>query len=273
MLLKSFNEITPDYQHIYLSPHFDDVVYSCGGTIGIQANAGQSPLVITVFAGVPSAELKLSPFASEIHKIMGFGCDVEELITTRRREDASALDCLHADYLWLDYLDAIYRGNPAYYTHSRSVCGKINPADMWIEKQLAQDLLMLHERLPDVTWYAPLGVGYHVDHQLVSSAMNHLIRCGVNVKLYEDFPYVGQKHILRRNVLQRRLRELGGNLKPVMVEISESMHLRLQAAEAYASQVELNFCSRELMHKAMKDYTRSIHPDRRGYTERYWTVC
>ncbi len=33
MQLKSFDDITTRYRHIFLSPHFDDVVYSCGGTV------------------------------------------------------------------------------------------------------------------------------------------------------------------------------------------------------------------------------------------------
>ena len=53
--LKSFDEITRDHRHIFLSPHLDDVVYSCGGTLGVQVSTGIRPLVITVFAGVPSS--------------------------------------------------------------------------------------------------------------------------------------------------------------------------------------------------------------------------
>ena len=51
MQLKNFDEIKRDHRHIFLSPHLDDVVYSCGGTLGVQVSTGLRPLVITVFAG------------------------------------------------------------------------------------------------------------------------------------------------------------------------------------------------------------------------------
>jgi LmbE family N-acetylglucosaminyl deacetylase len=262
--LKSFTDVTPNYQHIYLSPHFDDVVYSCGGTIGMQARSGQRPLVITIFAGVPPL-LEMSSFALKMHTVMGFGSDVQAVIATRRKEDAHALEYLHADYLWLDYVDALYRGTPAYYTRSDMICGSVHPGDLEIERRLSQDLLMLYERLPHATWYVPLGVGLHVDHQLVASAASRLLHGGANIKFYEDFPYA--KKACR---LWKRLRQVGFTLHPVQVEVSEMLQARQQAAEMYASQIRLNFGSSEAMYKAMKAYTRRMYHWKMVHMERYW---
>ena len=118
MQLKSFGNITTSYQHIFLSPHFDDVVYSCGGTIGVQVSCGLRPLVMTIFAGIPSLNVELSPYAQQGQRSMGFGQDAASAVAARRQEDVTALDYLHADYLWLDYVDAIYRGTTA--TRSRN---------------------------------------------------------------------------------------------------------------------------------------------------------
>src|SRR5215471_4676130 len=123
MQLKSFDEITKDHRHIFLAPHLDDVVFSCGGALGVQVSTGLHPLVITVFAGVPSPSIELSPFAAKIHRDMGFRQNAQIAVTTRRNEDARALDYLKADYLWLDYLDAIYRGTPLYYTDESQLIG------------------------------------------------------------------------------------------------------------------------------------------------------
>jgi LmbE family N-acetylglucosaminyl deacetylase len=267
--LKSFNDITRHSRHIFLAPHLDDAVYSCGGTLGVQVSCGLRPLVITIFAGAPPPGTELSPFAQQIHKRMEFRQDigVEEVVATRRKEDARALDYLHADYLWLDYPDAIYRGIPAYYTQERDLISEVNPGDMWVDKQLAQDLVTLHERLPDAVWYAPLGVGRHVDHQIVCSAADRLIQRGANVKLYEDFPYV-----LRGGALEERIKELGGALEPAFVEMSEMLHLRQEAAEMYSSQVKLNFPDRQAMYQAMKDYTHGIRSTETVHLERYWTA-
>src|SRR5215467_11818404 len=266
--LKSLNEITPHSRHIFLSPHFDDAIYSCGGTLGVQVSCGIHPLVITVFASTPPPDTELSPFATQIHRKMGFSQDIgaETVVATRRKEDARALNYLHADYLWLDYPDAIYRGIPAYYAGNSDLISEVDPGDMWIDKQLAQDLVMLHQRLPDAVWYAPLGVGRHIDHQITCSAIDRLIQRGANVKLYEDFPYV-----LKEGALEARLKELGGSLESAFVEMSEMLHLRQNAAEIYASQVNVNFRDKEAMYRAIDDYTHGIRPVETVHLERYWT--
>ncbi len=268
MQLKSFDEINKSHRHIFLSPHFDDVVYSCSGTLGVQVNTGLRPLVITVFSGVPSPTLVLSPLAAQIHRKMGFRLNAQIAVTTRREEDALALDYLKVDYLWLDYLDAIYRGTPAHYTENNQLMGaEIHPGDLWIDRELAQNLAALHDRLPDTVWYGPLGIGRHVDHQIVCSAIDRLTQRGANVKLYEEFPYV-----LEEGALEERLREFGDSLEPALVEMSEMLHLRQEAAEMYASQIQLNFTDKAAMLKAMADYTHSIRPVQTVHLERYWTA-
>jgi LmbE family N-acetylglucosaminyl deacetylase len=266
--LNSFDDISRSHRHIFLSPHFDDAVYSCGGTIGVQVSDGLRPLVITVFGGSPTTPIEFSPFAAETHRQMGFHQDALAAVAARRREDAAALNYLRADYLWLDYPDAIYRGTPPYYTSGRQlVGGEVHPGDLWIDKELAQNLVALHERLPDTVWYAPLAVGGHVDHQLVCSAADRLIQRGANVKLYEDFPYV-----TNNGALEARLKDFGGTLEPALVEMSEMLPLRLEAAAMYASQIDLNFENKASLLKSMETYTYSIRPVHTVHLERYWTV-
>jgi LmbE family N-acetylglucosaminyl deacetylase len=266
--LKSFDEITKDHRHIFLSPHLDDVVYSCGGTLGVQVGTGIRPLVITVFAGVPSSTIELSPLAIEVQRGMGFRQNAQTAFTTRREEDARAFEYLNVDYLWLDYLDAIYRGTPAYYTQrSQLIGGEVHPGDLGIDRELAQILVALHDRLPDAVWYAPLGVGRHVDHQIVCSVADRLTQRGANVKLYEDFPYV-----LTAGALEARLKEFGGTLEPALVEMSEMLHLRQEASEIYSSQIQSNFTDKASMFQTMEDYSHSIRPVQTVLLERFWTT-
>src|SRR5262249_41471868 len=142
----------------------------CGGAIARQTSNGERVLVITVFAGIPPVELVLSSYAQRVQHVMGFDQDAAALIAARREEDACALTHLKADYLWLDHLDAIYRGAPAYYRRRKAMWGRVHPDDLGILQQLTQDLMGVQEQLPDVVWYAPLGMGYHVDHQIVFAA-------------------------------------------------------------------------------------------------------
>lgn len=269
MQLKSIDEITTDHRHIFLSPHFDDVVYSCGGTLGVQKSVGLRPLVITVFGGTPQAGTPLSPFALDVQRKMGFSQDVQNVIQTRRKEDAAALDLLGVDYLWLDYPDAIYRGDPACYTQENQLIGgEVHADDRWIDEELAATLVSLRQRLPDTVWYAPLGAGRHVDHQIVCSAADRLAEQGARVNLYEDFPYVAQ----RPDALTERLEELGNVLEPALVEMSEMLPLRQKAATKYASQTGVNFGDEASMLKVMTDYTHGIRPVETVHLERYWTA-
>jgi LmbE family N-acetylglucosaminyl deacetylase len=265
--ITSVNDIQKRHRHIFLSPHFDDVVYSCGGTLGVQVYAGLHPLVITVFGGVPEATLTLSPFAQNVHREMGLRSDPAQAVNTRRREDAMALDHLGVDYLWLDYPDAIYRGNPPYYnSRDALIGGEVHPADVWIIRELSQMLYSLHQRLPDTVWYAPLGVGRHVDHQIVSSAMDRLIQSGARVNFYEDFPYV-----LQQGALEARLNDIGGGLEPALVEMSEMLPQRIEAASMYTSQLEVNFGDQASLARSMESYTHGIRPVHTVHLERYWT--
>ncbi len=268
MRINNFDEIKRSHRHIFLSPHLDDVVYSCGGTLGVQVRTGLRPLVITVFAGIPSPNVELSPMAVEIQRDMGFRQNAQTAMTTRRQEDAHALEYLNVDYLWLDYLDAIYRGTPAYYNQkSQLIGGDVHPADLSIDKELAQNLITLHDRLPDTVWYAPLGIGRHIDHQIVCSAVDRLIQRGANVKLYEDFPYT-----LTKGALEDRLQEFGNTLEPALVEMSEMLHLRQEASEMYSSQIQLNFPDKTSMYQYMEEYSHSIRPVQTVHLERFWTA-
>jgi LmbE family N-acetylglucosaminyl deacetylase len=226
--------------------------------------------VITTFAGIPPANINLSPFALQLYR--RWGADLTKgpghIVELRRQEDAAALDYLQADYLWLDFLDAIYRGNPAQYTSEEQVIGgPVHPADQSIDRQLAELLLDLQSRLPDAVWYAPLGIGRHVDHQLVCSAADRLAQRGAKVYFYEDFPYV-----TRDNALQTRKKELGSNFEPNFVEMSEYLPVRQEAAAAYASQITNNFSDKDAMFRLIDRYSHNIRPVETVRLERYWTA-
>lgn len=270
MQLTRLEDITTTYRHIFLSPHFDDVVLSCGGTLGVQVSCGLRPLVITVFGGIPATNLELAGAARTLQAKANFNPNngAEAYVQARRKEDAAALDYLQVDYLWLDYLDAIYRGDPAYYQKTEDIIGgDVHPGDQWIDQKLAQQLMTLRDRLPDTVWYAPLGIGRHVDHQLVASAADRLVQSGAKVNYYEDFPYV-----LRENALDARLKELGGALEPALVEMSEMLPQRIEATGMYSSQIPELFGDLATMRRSIDQYTRSIRPVETVRLERYWNM-
>jgi LmbE family N-acetylglucosaminyl deacetylase len=262
MPLSSIEEINRHYRHIYLSPHFDDAVLSCGGTIALQQNTGQRPLVITIFGGAGGMSGPLSPFAAQVHREIGFGATIAEAVQRRREEDATACELLGADVLWLDFADALYRG----YASREALFGAVERTDVAIESQVAALLLEVRSRAPLAVFYAPLGVGHHVDHQIVCSAADRLTQQGVNVKFYEDFPYVTTP-----GVLETRQRELGLKMESEIVEMSYQFPQKIEAIALYRSQVPQLFGSEEAMRQLVEKYHGSLRTRYPGIkVERFW---
>ena len=93
---------------IFVSPHADDAVLSCGGTIAALAEAGRRPLIATVFAGEIMDEMA-GGFARWKHARWKLQ-DVDEVRWQRAAEDVAAATAVGADLVWLGLPDAIYRG-------------------------------------------------------------------------------------------------------------------------------------------------------------------
>jgi LmbE family N-acetylglucosaminyl deacetylase len=208
----------------------------------------------------------VSPFAAQMLQRMGLGADPCAAVQRRREEDEAAMGALGADTLWLEYLDAILRGTPPYYAAEETLFGAVHPGDVSIDEQLAVMLKSMHERAPLAALYAPMGIGHHVDHQLVCSAADRLAQQRVNVKFYEDFPYVAQP-----GALVARQKELGIPMEPELVEISGLLRAKEEAVARYGSQVPMLFGTEDRMRQALREYSSSL---RRAYpgiqVERYW---
>ncbi len=266
MHLTSLDQINSQYRHVYIQPHFDDAALSCGGTIALQRATGQRVLIVTAFGGSPQPGAQISPFALQVQQEMGLGLDATEAVRRRQAEETAAAGVLGADTFWLDYLDAPFRGTPAYYASEESLFGTVNAADLPLDEELAGVLMNIYERAPLAAIYAPLGTGHHVDHQLCCSAADRLAQRKLNVKFFEDFPYITQP-----GALETRQRELGIPMEPELVEISGTLRTKEEAAEQYASQVPRLFGSQERMRQALRTYSASL---RRAYpgiqVERYW---
>jgi LmbE family N-acetylglucosaminyl deacetylase len=264
--LTSLDQITQQYRQIYLQPHFDDAVLSCGGSIGLQTATGNRVLVVTVFGGIPTQGTRYSPFVGQTLQKMGLSLDPTEAVRQRRAEDQAAVESLGADVLRLDYLDAIFRGDPAYYQGDDALFGNVNSADLSLDEELANVFLAIYERAPLAALYAPLGIGHHVDHQLCCSAADRLAQRKLNVKFYEDFPYVTNS-----GALAARQRELNITMEAEMVEISGMIRQKEEAVALYRSQVPDLFGSEEKMTKSLMNYSGSIRRTQPGILiERYW---
>ncbi len=260
MHLPSIEAVGRHHRQIYISPHYDDAVLSCGGSMALQRMAGHQALVVTVFGG--GNDKPLSAFGQQLHREMGFGTTAAEAVERRQEEDAAACEHVGADTLWLDFPEALYRG----YEGREALFGGVNRTDVSYEDQIAAILLEVRSRAPLAVVYAPMGIGHHVDHQLVSSAADRLTQQGANIKFYEDFPYVAAP-----GALADRQRELGLKMEPELNEVSLQLPLRIEAIALYRSQVPQLFTTEDAMRQMVESYSGSLRTTYPGIKiERYW---
>jgi LmbE family N-acetylglucosaminyl deacetylase len=242
--------------HLYISPHLDDAILSCGGRIWQQAQAGERVLVVTIFAGAPAPDAPLSPFAQEMHARWRLA----DAVAARREEDAAALTRLGAEGVYWPYVDCIYRRAP----DGRFLCaseqalfGKVHPAESALIAELA-------DRLRALVWkqggtiYAPLAVGCHVDHQVVRRAVEGL----AGVVYYEDYPYAARPGMLTV--------ALGaGRWQAELVSLSqEALEAKIAAIACYGSQFSsLDWADAAEMAAAVRAFAQQTGGDRPA--ERY----
>lgn len=174
-------------QHIYLSPHLDDALYSCGGLICSQRQTGEAVTVLNLCAGIPDYG-NISSFARSYHERWG---NIPNMVEARRSEDEKTLTSLGIRVIYLDTLDSIYRtvdGQISYpdlealFSSPREQDSRLLP-EFWRE----QALRLLTPGEPG-RFYAPLAIGGHVDHFLARQAGIKLAQ-SADVWFYEDFPH------------------------------------------------------------------------------------
>ncbi len=171
-------------KHLFLSPHYDDAIYSCGGTIYDRIQQGESVEILTIMAGIPTIPLPNTPVLADNHQRWQIG---DNPVLIRRQEDQIASDIIGAKTQYADILDCIYRtvdGIACYPTES-SLWKTIHPNDPALSA-LAQISLPDHDIL-----YAPFGVGDHVDHLIVRDWAWQLAQnTNFTVQFYIEYPYL-----------------------------------------------------------------------------------
>src|SRR6516162_11282302 len=110
---------------LFLSPHYDDVALSCGGTVALLADRGTDTTVVTIFGGEVIDDV-LGDFARWKHSRWGLN-DMDAVREQRQAEDAAATARLGAGSRWLGFPDAIYRGDR--YVADQELYGEVRAAE------------------------------------------------------------------------------------------------------------------------------------------------
>ena len=168
---------------IYLSPHFDDAVLSCGGLIWEQTHSGIAVEIWTVCAGNPPPG-PTSDYALNMHKIWNTGT-AQETVELRRIEDRNAGRRVGAIVQHLPIPDGIYRRTQTgTLIYPETIFTEPNPRDASLAEQVSEQF---SDRLTQYdTLVCPLAVGGHVDHRITRMAAEMLKR---PLWYYADIPY------------------------------------------------------------------------------------
>ena len=222
--------------HLFISPHLDDVVLSCGGFAYRLAKSGERVIILTLITG-DAPESAPVTFETWRHKIVwDLG---EKPFKERCKEDVKSVQVLGAEYAHLGLLDGIYRfdatGQPHYPRNTVGV--PVVPADRIAFSQLVEDALEnylngLGKRPVHV--YCPLTLGWHVDHVIIRDVVERLWK-GPEIIYYEDYPYA-QK--LSNDRLEKFAKSDGANWSSFTVQLTpEEIEARIASIACHASQI------------------------------------
>lgn len=260
MPITTLDQLHKHYLHVYLSPHLDDAALSCGGAILQQRMAGEAVLVITLCTAAPPPAGPFNALAQRFHA--DWGLAPEQVVSARLAEDRAAMEQLGVDYLWAERLDAIYRC-PEVYDSRAVLFTPLNNDNDPLLADLRGLLTDLAERLPQAMFYAPLAIGYHVDHQITHRAA--LETLGERLLCYEDIPYVNWP-----GAIEQRLGELAGAFTPQRLAIGPALAGKLESIAAYTSQLHELFGGPAGMRASVTAYAQRVRPEQDEYGEQYW---
>jgi LmbE family N-acetylglucosaminyl deacetylase len=277
-----------DTTALFISPHLDDAILSCGGYINRLRVQGVKVIIATVFTADYNGQAPLSELAQSNLRKWGLGANP---FAKRCEEDRLAASHLGADVLHLGFQDCIFRQDtPGRFLYTQRVVDvTVHSFDLTTllpALQMALEELLAKYAGQKMHIFCPLGLGAHVDHLLVRLAVEFVGAPGM-IHYYEEFPYA-----LRPNANGNQIE----SMSPRTISLSESdLQARLSASADYISQIPGLFPSRwETYHQildARLPASRRIYPIRynvpasvhrmdtfiRKYSEtiggeRYWTA-
>jgi LmbE family N-acetylglucosaminyl deacetylase len=202
-----------------------------------------------------------------------------DIMAKRRLEDERYALFAEASIVFLDLPDAVFRG----YEGDAELLGKPRADDEAPVERLRTELA----RLEPQKVYLPLGIGGHVDHQLVRSVGVALLAEGRRwvmpgpdytgiVTFYEDFPYAWWADFTRLEDLPPEAFDglpPDVSIAPEFTDVSDQIERKISGLTLYESQAGRQFGGVKPMADAVRGYGRKIAElgHLPGYAERYWS--
>lgn len=178
-------------RYLFVSPHLDDAVLSCGVYIHKLVKSQNKVEIVTIFSGSKDSA-HLSYLAKKFNKRCHLAGNAMML---RRQEDKRACKKSKITPIYLNLLECLYRdnvdGTPKYSNHKdifRSDLSKEVDTIQLVISSLKKGLnLSKYDEI-----YIPLGIGRHIDHLIARLAIEKMLlpHNMMKIKYYEDIPYV-----------------------------------------------------------------------------------
>lgn len=185
--------LTKKLHCVFISPHFDDAILSCG-TLIAELSGKVDITIVNVFTKAHKKPYTLS--ARKFLMDSGYS-DAQELYKKRREEDQKAFSSLAVNIINVGLEDALFRRKekktilgkyiaefnhvyPTYQFHIARTIASDDQTIVRLEKQI--------EKFNNNKYlvFAPFGIGNHADHRIARLASEKILNRYI---LYSDFPY------------------------------------------------------------------------------------
>ena len=215
---------------LFLSPHLDDVAFSCGGTLLRLADDPRWRVELcTLFtASVPDPQ----GFALRCQTDKGIPAEVDYMALRRTEDEAYAAFAKVHDTRHWDYREAPHR---RYESPADLFAGIRDDDAVW--QPLSDDLAALDNEIQPALVFAPQGLGNHVDHlQTIRATL--AVWPVERVVWYRDTPYAIREPDARPAGALR----LEEDLFPCRVPLSSTaLERKIAGCSLYASQIGFQF--------------------------------
>lgn len=179
----NFEQIINGRNNFYfISPHIDDVIFSCGAFFNKLASEGKKIGLINIFTkGDPVYQTR---FNRKYLNKCGFD-NVEKFFEARKKEEESLSSQTDASIFNLDFIDAGWR------FRDEELIFRTNDDDFDISTvdKIAEKIAGIIKPANSKTLvFLPIGVGRHIDH-LMTRSLNRYFGPG-DIVYYAEFPYI-----------------------------------------------------------------------------------
>ncbi|HZH14598.1 MAG TPA: PIG-L family deacetylase [Archangium sp.] len=225
---------------LFLSPHLDDVAFSCGGTLARLKARGWTVALVTVFTrSVPHP----TGFALACQTDKGLPPEVDYM-AMRREEDRDFAALMEVDTLvWAGLPEAPHRG----YGNAAALFTPPREDDRIGAVVVERLAPLVAELRPDLV-LAPQALGSHVDHVQVARLMPTLGAWESRTLWYRDTPYAVRQPGARPDPA------LPADLRPLVVDVSAELRRKVAGCTCYRTQVGFQFGGAEAVGSTLEAF-------------------